>query len=194
MALLTVTVGLMLAMGSSDSESQPGDGLREIEPQRMGEIGSFDFVSDAEANVGQLCREPERAWGISVRHASGPVEFEESELNKPNMSEQVSCEGGPVIATWSPTGKRSYYSGTVKVEVIAEGKQVEVTEIDGHEALLIYSIESPGPWSPLFVYVIQREATEDEPGIFVALIGGMSGKSVDETAREALSERCDSSC
>jgi hypothetical protein len=164
-------------------------GFGEIEPNKNGDIGSFEFVSDAEASPATMCREPERAFGISGRHAPGPVEFLPSELNKPGMSEQVACEDEIVVATWSPTGKRSYYSGTVPVEITPAEKQLELTEFDGHEALVMRGLNVP---STSFVFVIQRVATEDQPGIFIAFSDG--SRTVPDTVREALGEHCDLPC
>lgn len=190
-AIAAIVVILVRESDSSPTpDANPFASLADLEANRNGEIGSFDFVSEDEASPGRMCREPDSAFGISGRH--GPVQFLPSELNKPDLTEQMSCQGGTVVSAWSTTGKRSYYSGTVKVEASPEGRRVELTEFDGHEALLLH--ETHELQSTPFVYVIQREATEEQPGIFIEFTGKMGRKSIAEAAREIIAETCDPLC
>jgi hypothetical protein len=153
-------------------------------PRFRGVLGDFEIVAtEAEASPGLLC-----STGFRVR-PEGSRDFVASELNKPGMNEQMACSDNVAVATYSTTGRKSYFVGNAKVHVDAPASRLVLTQVDGNPALIVKPAADDGP---TFIYVIKRRPSQAAPtqearGILIGLFEPTEPRAI-ERARTALAE------
>jgi hypothetical protein len=150
----------------------------EARPRHFGPHGDFEVVASRDQTHPALfC-----ADGVQQ---SQDQDFISSELDMPGISDQVVCADGTVAATWSTAGRLSYFEGRPKLFADAPVERLELSEIDGHRALIV---SPPSAVGPFFLYLIVRASSTEEPGILLALIGDNREHAI-ERASLALSLR-----
>jgi len=166
--LLTSDSGAVRAAGTLPSRARMDEVMAKLKaeqqadaarPQFSGPLGPFVIVAtDKEASPANFCTS-----GVGPGKTSN---FLSSELNKPDMWEQMVCNDGVVAATYSRTGKRAYFRREARVAPKAPLERLKLTDIDGLPALIVAPPTTNGPF---FVYAIVRQATSDIPGVLIPM-------------------------
>jgi hypothetical protein len=143
-------------------------------PVFRGTIGEFEIVSDyAPTDPGNLCGGGNRP--------SRESNFAASELNQTRMTLQKVCADGRVVATWSDAGSRRYFYGKVVLQLDAPRENLELLEIDGHQALIARPLAGIGTHE---IFIIQRAPSGTEPGIMIWTWGESRSEAIAAAAKE----------
>jgi hypothetical protein len=149
-------------------------------PNFLGKVGAFEVIErDADTLLEELCSSGE------IRGVRGESQLLPSELNRPETAQQIVCEDGPVVATFSQdTGRISYFRTAPQISVTASIDRLEYLEVDGHPVLIVKPAGGVGIYE---VFVVLRPSSNDESGILVSTLGGDSLEKATAVARQALS-------
>ena len=191
-ALGSYFVGLQISDGTPGSEAQVptedyGEQTRKAyaeavataeaeraKPVFRGILGDFQIVADyAPTDPSNLCGQGNRP--------SRESNFASSELNQARMTLQKVCADGRVVATWSDAGSYRYFHGKVVLQLDSPRENLQLIEIDGHNALIARPLGGIGTHE---IFVIKRAPSEGEPGIMIWTWGESRSEAMAAAQRE----------